>query len=137
MLRSPYLLGSLLAGIMTGAPLRTAQVVGRTPPSSADSVTVRKYFDGMVSLLTKDGKTKTVRLVRQQWALNGGLKLAQFPQPGFLVVQLGAGSVTTVIDGKRKERQDDEFWTVPLGSVMAVEIRQEQAVLAELALTDR
>ncbi len=137
MLRSQYLLGSLLAAVVTAVGGDVSQAPGHSAPLPADSITVRAYFDGVVSLVTRDGQTRTVRLLRQQWAINGGQKLTRVPQPGFLVVQLGAGSLTTVIDGKRQERGEDEFWTIPVGSVMGVETGREQAVLEILAIADR
>ena len=58
------------------------------------------------------------------------------PESGFLIVQLRAGEVVTVIDGQRQERLEDELWTVPAGSAMAGETRKESAILQTTVVTD-
>jgi hypothetical protein len=103
-------------------------------PDSLGTLTVREHFAGTLTYRTKTGATRSVRVALRQWVITGKTAVARFPQPGFLLVQLSAGDVTTAIAGKRQERNPDEFWTVPTGTVMQVEAGKEQAVLDVLGI---
>src|SRR5882672_13196 len=72
-------------------------------PDSA--LVVREYFAGTTPSRTRAGGPRPVRLVIRQWAIVGHQTVQRFPQTGFLVVQLRAGEVTTVIKGKEQARK--------------------------------
>jgi len=42
--------------------------------------------------------------------------------------------VNTVIDGKQEHRKGGDFWTVPAGTSMAVQVTSESALLQTLAI---
>lgn len=89
----------------------------------------RERFTGTLTLLTKQGQSRNLSVAVRHWAIRGGQKIDRFPEEGFKVVQLLAGSVTTIMDGRRMDRREGEFWTVPAGVPMAVETRDDTAVL--------
>jgi hypothetical protein len=72
--------------------------------------------------------------VIRNWTIDNRRKIAHFPEEGFLIVQLRAGELVTVIDGKRQERKSDEFWTVPVGSSMSIETGNDSAVIQTVAI---
>jgi hypothetical protein len=105
--------------------------------TARDSLTVRDHFTGTLTYRTTAGAPRTVHVALRQWVINGKTTVARFPQPGVLLVQLSAGEVTTVIAGKRQERNQDEFWTLPAGVVMQVVSGNEQAVLEVLGIEEQ
>src|ERR1044072_7647054 len=74
-------------------------------------------FEGKTQM--RDAKRETalsdteVRI--QNIAIVGGQKLQSLglKSNGITIMQLRAGELTTVINGKRQERHEGEFWTVP------------------------
>jgi hypothetical protein len=137
------LLGVALGAGIFGALLATPSVglaqQRDDPGQKADYPGLRKpfeRFDGTIALRTRDGQVRRLRVVIRNWIVDRGQVISPFPESGFLIVQLRAGEVVTVIDGQRQERLEDEFWTVPAGSAMAVETRKESAILQTTVVTD-
>ena len=68
----------------------------------------------------------------REWVVRNQQK-ASITAAGVLVVQLRAGGpVVTVVNGQRTERQEDEFFVVPAGAVLAVETGRDTAVFTVL-----
>lgn len=86
-------------------------------------------FDGIVTIKNADGTSRDLTVTIQDWIVDGGLSIRRFPVRGFAVVQLVAGPVVTNIKGQRTERQEEEFWTLPVGTAMSVETGNDSAVL--------
>lgn len=127
-----------IAGAAVGSPpVPRPQGALSQEPVIRDSLTLREHYSGTLSYRTSAGAVKTVRVSLRQWVANGRAKVGRFPQPGFLVVQLSSGKVVTVINGEKRERKLDDFWTVPASAVMRVETGNEQAALEVLAIQER
>jgi hypothetical protein len=132
------IVAAALAGAAVGSPpAPLSQGAISQGPVIRDSLTLREHCSGTLSYRTSAGVVKTVRVSLRQWVANGRAKVARFPQAGFLVVQLSSGKVVTVINGEKRERKPDEFWTVPASAVMRVETGNEQAALEVLAIQER
>lgn len=73
----------------------------------------------------------------QNVAIVGGQKLEALAlrSNGITIVQLRAGKLTTVIDGKRQERKEGEFWTVPPGVKMSVETEDDTATIQTIEIS--
>jgi hypothetical protein len=54
-----------------------------------------------------------------------------------LVVQLTGGDATVTVGRERRTPRSDEFWTVPPGTPLRIEVGKEQATLEVLAVTER
>lgn len=119
-------------GFVTGVRVGAQQ--GRAAPGS---LVQHERFAGAVSLRTKAGARRTVRVTIRHWLVNGGQKISRFPESGLRVVQLRGGAAATVVGGKRQQRQVDEFWTVPPGSTMGLETGRDQAILEVVAVQQR
>ena len=120
--------GSLLAG---------SSIAQMTPSERGDVEQLRKpleRFSGRVTIRARDGASKEVQVVVRNWIIDNRRKIARFPEQGFLVVQLRGGEVVTTIDGERRERKSDEFWTVPAGSTMSIETGDDSATLQTIAI---
>ena len=97
----------------------------------------RNRFDGSTTLLGKAGRTETIHVTMRQWVVSGRQPVRDFPGfpgHGFLLVQLRAGKVITVIDGKQERRIGSDFWVVPPNSQMLVQVIGETANLDVLDL---
>ncbi len=73
----------------------------------------------------------------QNVAIVGGQKLEALAlrSNGITIVQLRGGKLTTVIGGKRQERQEGEFWTVPPGVKMSVETEDDTATIQTIEIS--
>jgi hypothetical protein len=132
-------LGVAMLGALLATPSATLAQQRDDPGQKADYPGLRKpfeRFDGTIALRTRDGQVRRLRVVIRNWIIDRGQVISRFPESGFLIVQLRAGEVVTVIDGQRQERLEDEFWTVPAGSAMAVETRKESAILQTTVVND-
>jgi hypothetical protein len=124
----------LLAAAHRGRP---AQTPAQQPAAQGDVLTVRNQFDTVLSYRTAAGQTRRIRVARRQWSLTGGATLPRSPEPGLLVVQLTGGDATVTTGRERRTPRSDEFWTVPPGTPLRIEVGKEQATLEVLAVTER
>jgi hypothetical protein len=117
---------AMLAGACLAASCTRAQVYHEMK----DRIHSVDRFQGATQLKTEKG-TATVQVDIQNWSIGGGVKLDELPlrSKGMLVVQVRSGRLTTVIGGRREQRGEADFWTVPAGIVMGVETGQDEAVL--------
>jgi len=91
-------------------------------------------FVGSVTMKNKAGKSVPMRVSVRTWGITGGREAIRLPEQGFVIVQLHSGKLTTIIDGKEKEREEGEFWIVAPGTQMSVEVKTEAAVLQAMTL---
>ena len=72
----------------------------------------------------------------QNVAIVGGQKLQSLGlrSNGITIIQLRAGELTTVINGKRQERKEGEFWTVPAGAQFSVETGDDTATIQTIEI---
>jgi quercetin dioxygenase-like cupin family protein len=98
-------------------------------PLAQQPLQPQEIFSGAVSL--QRPQASKVNIAIHLWTIRGWQQHAalEVPGRGTLVVQLRAGSLTTVIGGRRQERKEGEFWTVPAGVTMGVETGQDTATL--------
>jgi quercetin dioxygenase-like cupin family protein len=91
-------------------------------------------FEGTVTVKTKGATSASFHVVKKNWGIHGRQKVEQFPEPGFMIVHLHSGLVTTVIDGKEQKRQTGEYWTVPAGAQMLLQVTSESASLETFSI---
>jgi FtsP/CotA-like multicopper oxidase with cupredoxin domain len=94
-------------------------------------------FSGSAKVTAKNGGTKEARVTVRQISVSGKQRADVPLDPGFHLVTLRAGKVTTLIDGKEENHTTDEFWTVKENSRMAVTVGGETAVLEVISLVVR
>lgn len=112
-------------------------VLAQEKPPANVQLEPRELFDGTLTTRTKAGESKDLHVVTRNWSMAGGQKIQRFPEEGLMIVQLRAGTVITEIDGKRQERHEGEFWTVPAGSAMAIETGNDTAVFQTVVVKNR
>jgi hypothetical protein len=80
-----------------------------------------------------------VQVSIHNWIINGGQKIAALPFPaqGYLITQLRGGKLTTIINGQRQSRREDEFWTVPSEKLMGLETDNDSAVIQTVVIRAR
>jgi len=116
------------------------QTAAQTPPDSKPAAeTLNAFaktdrFAGKALLKSKNGRAQEVSAVLQNWALHGRIQVEKFPEHNFLVVYLHSGKVTATIDGKPEQHKGGDFWTVPAGASMSLQVTSESALLETLAL---
>jgi len=75
------------------------------------------------------------RFIIKNWMIDGGQTIEEFPERGFLVMQLRGGELTTIIDGEEQERGEDDFWTVPEGATLVMVTGDDSAVIQTVAIS--
>ncbi len=98
-------------------------------------VKAARSFDGQATVL-RAGAPKSIVLSIRNWIIQNRQQITTFPEQGLLVVHVRAGTLTTIIDGKRQERGLDEFWTVPAGSTMGIETGDDSVILQVVSLRE-
>lgn len=135
MLRTALRVSALLLVLLVLTPVQAQE-----RPSTLRS---QDRFDGATRVRVRDprGQTQinTVNVRIENWTIDGGQKVAALPlrSPGLMVVQMRGGQMTTVIAGKRQERREDDFWTVPAGVQMGIETRNDTATFQTIVVNER
>ncbi len=119
------------SGAVPEAP-REAQEARILPPE----VRPRQRFAGELSIRTAEGP-RPVRVEIYDWSISGGQEIDDLPLEtrGFMIMQLRAGEVTTILDGERRERIEDEVWTVREGASLTLVTEDDTAVLQTIVIT--
>jgi len=124
------LLGTIsLAATTQNPPARNPE-----PGSETERLNRNDRFVGSVTMKSKTGKSVPLRVSLRTWGMAGGRDTIRLTEQGFVIVQLHSGKLRTIIDGKEQEREEGEFWVVPPGTQMSVEVKSEAAVLQTMAL---
>jgi quercetin dioxygenase-like cupin family protein len=125
MRRLVVMLGSLTVGVL----------FAQEPPTQ-QTLKPQEVFAGIVSL--QRPQVSKVNVAIHLWTIREGQRhdALELPGKGTLVVQLRAGTLTTIIGGRRQERKEGEFWTVPTGISMGVETGQDTAILQTVLITE-
>lgn len=98
----------------------------------------RVVFDGKTQMrdAKAEGAVRDTQIRIQNLAIVGGQKLQSLGlrSNGITIMQLRAGDLTTVINGKRQERHEGEFWTVPAGAQFSVETEDDTASIQTIEI---
>jgi hypothetical protein len=138
----------ILALVLAGVPGR-AQTQSKNP----GTVSSLDRFSGRISpggkALTKTGAAPP-NIHYQVLSLAPGTRAAVSPRPdakmlalplksksGFVVYELRAGKLTTIVNGNRQERREGEFWIVRPGETMSLETHDDSVVLQTIQLPDQ
>ncbi len=91
-------------------------------------------FEGTAQLAVKGAAPATFHVSKKNWGIHGRQKIEKYPESGFLIVHLHSGLVTTIIDGKEEKRKVGDYWTVPAGSQMSLQVTSESASLETFSI---
>lgn len=113
----------VLSLCLAAARPASAQVTQAQPTES------RVRFEGVTRL--GPPRADSVRVDIRLWSIDSRQKIdrLELPFSGVLAVELRGGHLTTIIGGRRVERQEGEVWTVPAGTVMGLETGSDKATL--------
>ena len=119
---------AVVAALLVGLSERAS-----AQPAPSQQLTRIERFSGRVQAKRKDGTPVELQVTVRDWIVPNFTRIERFPQEGALVVQLRAGEAITVIHGERKTRAVDELWTVPAGTGMELETRNDSVILQTVA----
>jgi hypothetical protein len=94
-------------------------------------------IDQTVQVRVKDGRSASLRVRLQNWSVRATSKPQRWPERGFLVFELLAGSLRSTIDGKDEERKEGDFWAVSEQSMMDFTVIGEMVTLQVLTIERR
>ncbi|HLW51496.1 MAG TPA: hypothetical protein VKW06_01535 [Candidatus Angelobacter sp.] len=125
----------LLAGMAAAqAPEGPQKETAEAAPNALQPIV--RYDNQQMKLLVA-GKLAASHVTVRDWEIHGKQKVAKFPETGMLIVQLQSGTVTTNIAGKEEKRRPGDFWTVPAGTTMALQVTSESAGLHVVSVSKR
>jgi hypothetical protein len=76
-----------------------------------------------------------VQVTLRNWIIPNRQRVERIAENGFLLVQVRSGEdLTTVINGERRPRKVEEFFTVPAGATLSVETENDSAILQILSI---
>lgn len=131
MTRQRLILSSMFAaGLFAMTPV-FAQQENKLVRSSA-------IFDGKTRVReAARGELRETNVRIQNVAIVGGQKVESIGlrSNGIVIMQLRGGELTTVIDGKRQERKEGEFWTVPAGAKISFETEDDTATIQTIEIS--
>jgi hypothetical protein len=97
-------------------------------------VTPRRQSEVTTTFLTRDGKPQQVKLSVRAWGIPHTKERLSFPNKGFFIVYLRAGTMTTIINGEEQKHGSGEFWKVPQGVEMSFDVTSETATFETFSL---
>jgi len=98
---------------------------------------VTERFSGPMVLKSTKGTSISVQVGFQVWSLDAGRGPQKLLVPEFTIFHLRAGTLKTVVNGKEEVRKSDDFWVLPVGSQMAVQVKGEAAVLETTSIATK
>jgi quercetin dioxygenase-like cupin family protein len=120
--------------------LLAASSAQKTAPPKAETLdenavqAIERFDNKQMAVAVKGGKPAVVHVAIHDWLIQGKQKIEKFPAQGQLLVQLHSGKITTVISGKEEKHLPGDFWVVPAGASMSVQVTSESAALHVVAL---
>lgn len=123
------LIAFALAQTLSAQQAKTSNSADEKEAPAANVLQPLERFNNRQVTLLKAGKATTAHVTIRDWQIHGRQKIEKFPETGFLLVSLHSGTVITTIGGKEEKRLPGDFWTVPAGSSMGVQVTSESAGL--------
>jgi hypothetical protein len=100
-------------------------------------------FEGTTRLRTAEpggtARLADIRIQVDDWIINQRQKVEALPlqYSTILIVQVRGGDVITVIGGQRQHRKEEEYWTVPAGTVMGLETGDDSVTIETVAVSGK
>lgn len=94
-------------------------------------------YSGPMALKSTKGTPISVQLNLRVWSIDAGRGPQNLMVPEFTIFHLRAGTLKTVVDGKEEVRKPDDFWALPAGSQMTVQVKGEAAVLETTSIATK
>jgi hypothetical protein len=122
---------SRIAAVAFGIACTAAFAAAQAPAPGTISAIDR--FSGRLPMAQK---AAPIAVQYQIWSLAPGTKDAALPlrAKGYVVYELRAGKLTTVIDGKPDARREGEFWLVRPDQTIAFEAEDDSVVVHTILL---
>ncbi len=111
----------------TAAPKPTAGESPGKPPSQGIMKSGDR-FAGSLALRAKDNQSRQARVAIADWIIYDHQK-EKISAEGLLIFHLRAGEVTTIINGQKQDRKEDDFWSVPSGTAIEFETDRDTAAM--------
>lgn len=126
----------LLATVQAQRPAlakqQSSRAEGEVPAPNA--LQSHERYNSRQMMLLKGGRTAPAQITIRDWEIHGPQKIEKFPEKGALIVHLDSGRITTTIAGKQEKREPGDYWSVPAGTSMGVEVSSESAALHVVSL---
>src|SRR5262245_38997377 len=112
----------------------SAAMLAQARPQESLPLQSSERFSGTTSIRAKDGRASELRVAVRNWSIGSGSVVARFPEQGPMVVHVLAGRVSAVVDGKQQEYKEGDFWAVPAGQTLSIEVKGETATLQTITI---
>lgn len=93
------------------------------------TVTSIERLETSAKFMAKDGQAKVASVTLRQVSVYGKDPLDPISGPGFRLMTLRAGKVTTSLDDREQKRNPGDIWTVPESAKFSLRVQGEAAVI--------
>jgi hypothetical protein len=127
----------LLIQAYGAAPRAAAQQAAARQEALVDPQKVfraTEAFQVPLALKTKEGKTAALKLGLHTWSIDGALGRQSIKTAEFTLFRVRGGKIRVLLDGKEEMKSADEYWTVPAGTTVALQVKGETALLDVLTI---
>jgi hypothetical protein len=136
--------GLIPAGICLAATLVVFQAWGQElaqgkegPGDAAKTLRIREGFQGPLTLITKQGKTVSLKVGVHTWSIDGTMGRQTIHVDDFTLFRMRGGKIKTLVDGKEDVKSADAYWTLPAGSTFTFEVKGETALLEAMTVSTK
>ena|SRR5450432_858483 len=116
---------------VAGKPQQTTKQGATTVPNALQPL---ERYNNRQMTLVKAGKAAPAHVTIRDWQIHGRQTVEKFPETGALIVNLHSGRITTTIGGTQEKREPGDYWNVPAGTSMGVQVTSESAILHVVAI---
>jgi hypothetical protein len=128
-----------MVGVLAALPSAWGQAPSQASASgeTAKTFRIREGFQAPLTLMTKQGKTVTLKVGIHRWSIDGTLGPQTVRVDEFTLFQLRSGKIKTLVDGKEVIKSADAYWTLPAGSTFTFEVKGETALLDAMTVSTK
>ena len=94
-------------------------------------------FQSSLSLKTKAGVTRAVKVAMHTWSIDGASGRQSIRLTDFMLFHVRGGKIRVFSDGKEEIKTTDMYWTLPAGATLTLQVKGETALLDALMVSPK
>ena len=98
-------------------------------PPTPDRPEIKQIYSGTLTLKRPTETRVSVAIYLVIVRAGQAVPAIDLPSRGTMTAQLRTGSLASIIGGKRQDRKEGEFWTIPAGASLGLATEMDTAVV--------
>lgn len=96
-----------------------------------------EVFQSSLSLKTKAGMTRTLKVGLHTWSIDGTSGRQSIRVTDFTLFHVRGGIIRMFSDGKEETKTTDMYWTLPAGATLTLQVKGETALLDAMTVSPK